>query len=89
MGESVLALLTLPLLQCTFGLLPPFARLLEPPQLAVCGTFELARVMGTSLEMIEPTYGHLMRGADDVLRSRLDACAASRGEKEPVGSVSR
>ena len=29
------------------------------------GTFELARVMGTSLEMIERTYGHLVRGADD------------------------
>ena len=42
------------------------------------GTFELARVMGTSLEMIERTYGHLVRGADDAFRSRLDAFAAER-----------
>jgi integrase len=42
------------------------------------GTFELARVMGTSLEMIERTYGHLVRGADDAFRSRLDAFAADR-----------
>lgn len=37
------------------------------------GTFELARVMGTSLEMIERTYGHRARGADDALRAKLDA----------------
>jgi integrase len=42
------------------------------------GTFELARVMGTSLEMIERTYRHLVRGADDAFRSRLDAFAADR-----------
>ena len=42
------------------------------------GTFELSRVMGTSLEMIERTYGHLVRGADDAFRSRLDAFAASK-----------
>jgi hypothetical protein len=45
------------------------------------GTFELARVMGTSLEMIERTYGHLVRGADDAFRSRLDAFAAGRDER--------
>ena len=45
---------------------------------AGAGTFELARVMGTSLELIERTYGHLVRGADDALRSRLDAFAAER-----------
>lgn len=53
---------------------------------AGAGTFELARVMGTSLEMIERTYGHLVSGADDAFRSRLDAFAAqaitnSLGEK--------
>jgi integrase len=36
------------------------------------GTFELARVMGTSLEMIERTYGHRAAGADDFLRAKLD-----------------
>jgi integrase len=45
---------------------------------AGAGTFELARVMGTSLEMIERTYGHLVSGADDAFRSRLDAFAADR-----------
>ena len=42
------------------------------------GTFELARVMGTSLEMIERTYGHVVRGADEAFRSRLDAFSADR-----------
>lgn len=42
------------------------------------GTFELARVMGTSPEMIERTYGHLVQGAEDAFRTRLDAFAASR-----------
>jgi integrase len=37
------------------------------------GTFELARYMGTSVEMIERTYGHLVTGADDAFRSRLDS----------------
>jgi hypothetical protein len=32
----------------------------------------------TSLEMIERTYGHLVRGADDAFRTRLDAFAADR-----------
>jgi hypothetical protein len=36
--------------------------------------------MGTSLEMIERTYGHLVRGADDAFRSRLDAFAIARDE---------
>ena len=48
------------------------------------GTFELARVMGTSLEMIERTYGHLVRGADDAFRSRLDAFAANRDERDEI-----
>lgn len=42
------------------------------------GTFELARYMGTSVEMIEQTYGHLVTGADEAFRSRLDAFAAAR-----------
>jgi hypothetical protein len=50
------------------------------------GTFELARVMGTSLEMIERTYGHLVRGADDAFRSRLDAFAATRLRQNDAAS---
>jgi len=42
------------------------------------GTFELARYMGTSVEMIERTYGHLVSGADDAFRSRLDTFTAER-----------
>ena len=42
------------------------------------GTFELARYMGTSVEMIERTYGHLVEGADDWFRSRLDVCSVER-----------
>ena len=40
--------------------------------------------MGTSLEMIERTYGHLVRGADDAFRSRLDAFAATLGAREEL-----
>jgi hypothetical protein len=32
--------------------------------------------------MIERTYGHLVRGADDAFRSRLDAFAATRSGVE-------
>jgi integrase len=39
-------------------------------------TFELARLMGTSLAMIDRTYGHLARDSEDSIRARLDARAA-------------
>jgi hypothetical protein len=35
--------------------------------------FELARVMGTSVRMIERHYGTLLDGAHNVIASRLDA----------------
>jgi integrase len=35
--------------------------------------FELARYMGTSVEMIDRTYGHLAQGAEDAARTKLDA----------------
>jgi integrase len=37
--------------------------------------FELARVMGTSVEMIGATYGHLARDSEQAIRARLDARA--------------
>ena len=40
-------------------------------------TFELARVMGTSLAMIDRTYGHLARDSEESIRARLDARAAA------------
>jgi integrase len=43
-------------------------------------TFELARVMGTSVAMIDRTYGHLARDSEDSIRARLDA----RGERSGV-----
>jgi hypothetical protein len=39
--------------------------------------------MGTSVEMIERTYGHLVDGADDVFRAKLDA----RGDGVQVASA--
>jgi len=41
--------------------------------------FEFARVMGTSLQMIDRTYGHLARDSEDAIRARLDARAACSG----------
>jgi len=36
-------------------------------------TFELARLMGSSVQMIELTYGHLARDSQVQIRARLDA----------------
>ena len=38
--------------------------------------FDVARFMGTSLEMIQRTYGHLARGSEELARQRLDAYRA-------------
>ena len=35
-------------------------------------TFELSRVMGTSIAMIDTHYGHLARDSEDSIRARLD-----------------
>ena len=40
--------------------------------------FELARYMGTSVEMIDRVYGHLAHGAEDTARARLDAAYSRR-----------
>ena len=40
-------------------------------------TFELSRVMGTSLGMIDRHYGHLARDSEESIRARLDARSAS------------
>ena len=42
-------------------------------------TWELARLMGTSVAMIDRTYGHLARDAEESIRARLDARAARSG----------
>jgi hypothetical protein len=41
-------------------------------------TFELSRYIGTSVEMLERTYGHLVEGHDDAFRARMDAFATAR-----------
>ena len=51
------------------------------------GTFELARYMGTSVEMIERTYGHLVTGADEAFRARLDAFGAERSGVDVASSA--
>jgi integrase len=38
--------------------------------------FELARLMGTSVKMIDRTYGHLARDSEEAVRARLDARGA-------------
>jgi integrase len=43
--------------------------------------FTLARRMGTSVQMIDRTYGHLAAGADDYERELLDAFDAGRAEQ--------
>jgi integrase len=39
--------------------------------------FELARYMGTSVDMIDRTFGHLARGSEELARAKLDAHAAT------------
>ena len=41
--------------------------------------FELARVMGTSVAMIDRTYGHFARDSEQAIRARLDARANALG----------
>lgn len=47
-------------------------------------TWSLARRMGTSVKMIDRTYGHLVAGADAYERELLDTFDARR---EPFGHV--
>ena len=41
--------------------------------------FELARLMGTSVAMIDRTYGHLARDSEESIRTRLEARANRSG----------
>lgn len=41
---------------------------------------DLARYMGTSLRMIDLTYGHLVRGSEEAARARLDAFTKEAAE---------
>ena len=44
-------------------------------------TFELSRLMGSSIEMIERTYGHLARDSEQQIRARLEARSGQMGVK--------
>jgi integrase len=50
-------------------------------------TWELARLMGSSVAMIDRTYGHLARDAEDSIRARLDARAAQPGVNLAAGGA--
>lgn len=41
--------------------------------------FELARLMGTSVAMIDRTYGHLARDSEEAVRARLNARSRRSG----------
>ncbi len=50
--------------------------------------FTLARRMGTSVQMIDATYGHLAHDAEDQDRGLLDAYdAATNGRGHVVGTI--
>ena len=44
--------------------------------------FYLARIMGTSVEQIDRTYGHLLPDSEDYLRGLLDASDSDRSGQE-------
>jgi integrase len=44
--------------------------------------FELARLMGTSVKMIDKTYGHLARDSEESLRARLEARGAADAQRQ-------
>jgi hypothetical protein len=46
------------------------------------GIFELARYMGTSVDMIDQTYGHLVADHADVARQKLDAYAGATSSRQ-------
>jgi integrase len=46
------------------------------------GIFEVARSMGTSVRVIDSTYGHPAHGSEQLVRQRLDVWAFSRRRGE-------
>jgi integrase len=53
------------------------------------GIFTLARRMGTSVKMIDATYGHLAQDAEDQDRGLMDAYdAASSASGHAMGTIS-
>ena len=50
-------------------------------------TFELARLMGTSVAMIDRTYGHLARDSEASILGRLEARAERSGVEPASGEA--
>jgi hypothetical protein len=48
--------------------------------------FELARLMGTSVRMIDRVYGHLARDSEVAIRAKLEARADRSGEEKVLTS---
>ena len=48
--------------------------------------FELARIMGTSVQMIERHYGGLLQGSGDAIRGKLDAYVGGLGQESAAAS---
>ena len=46
--------------------------------------FELSRFMGTSVAMIDKTYGHLAPGSETEASLKLDALAASEAKESDL-----
>ena len=59
---------------------PSYATFATKALAAGISIFERARVMGTSVEMISTTYGHLARDSEQAIRARLDARAQRSGD---------
>lgn len=49
-------------------------------------TFELSRVMCTSIAMIDRTYGHLARDSEEAIRARLEARSDRSGDEKASAS---
>lgn len=45
------------------------------------GPFEVARFMGTSMKEFDDTYGHLIAGAEDIAKEKLDALDERMGQE--------
>jgi integrase len=51
--------------------------------------FELARLMGASVKVIDDTYGHLARDSEETIRTRLDARTRRSGVEMASGGEGR
>ena len=49
--------------------------------------FELARLMGTSVQMIDVTYGHLVKGTHEHVRAKLEARAQREALSATAGAA--